>query len=211
MSIDLFPVSDFDEWAETYDDSVAAEEFLFVGYQQALAKTVELAQAQPGMSVLDLGTGTGNLAALLVARGCEVWATDFSEAMLVKARAKVPLAHFCLYDLRSPWPVGLPNRFDRIVSAYVFHHFELEEKLRLVKELVHKHLAPDGRLVIADVAFRDRRALEALREQVGEEWEDEYYWIAEETLPALKRSRLKIKYTQVSSCAGIFLMRYSVG
>ena len=60
---DLFPVEDFDGWAESYDKNVLDEDhFPFVGYQAALDKVFLLANAQPGMSVLDLGTGTGNLA-----------------------------------------------------------------------------------------------------------------------------------------------------
>jgi len=48
-----------------------------------------------------------------------------------QATQKLPKAHFCLHDLRSEWPAELPGRFERIVSAYVFHHFELEEKVAL--------------------------------------------------------------------------------
>ncbi|GAA3001814.1 class I SAM-dependent methyltransferase [Actinokineospora diospyrosa] len=45
-------------------------------------------------SVLDLGCGTGNLAALLVARGIDVVGVDPAEASLALARAKVPTARF---------------------------------------------------------------------------------------------------------------------
>ena len=201
-----FPSSDFDDWAESYDDSVDVNQFPFVGYKEVLEKTVLLAEARMGMAILDLGTGTGNLAALFDRAGCEVWGTDFSPAMLAKARLKVPRAHFYLQDLRHRWPDALPRRFDRIVSAYVFHHFELEEKVRIILELMNAHLSSDGRLVIADIAFANASARAKVKLEVGQEWEEEFYWIADETLPAIEQVRLKVQYAQVSSYAGIFTL-----
>jgi putative AdoMet-dependent methyltransferase len=199
-----FPASEFDEWAGSYDASVTIDQFPFYGYQEVLERAAALAGVREGMRVLDLGTGTGNLAASFAALDCQLWCTDFSSAMLEKAHLKLPEAHFALYDLRSGWPTGLPARFDRIVSAYVFHHFELEEKIRLVRELVNEHIASGGRLIIADIAFPDAPSQAALKERLGNEWEEEYYWIASENVPTLGQVGLKVKYTQVSVCAGIF-------
>ena len=39
---------------------------------------------------------------------------------------------------------------------------------------------------------------------MGNDWEEEYYWIADETLAAFEQGKLKVKYVQVSVCAGIF-------
>jgi putative AdoMet-dependent methyltransferase len=207
MSDVPFPVSDFDDWAESYDGSLDEHQFPFYGYREVLEKTFHLAKARGGMSVLDLGTGTGNLAVLFARAGCEVWGTDFSAAMLTRARLKLPRAHFCLYDLHHEWPDTLPPRFDRIVSAYVFHHFELEEKVRIILKLVNEHLAPDGRLVISDIAFKDATMRAAVRLEVGQEWEDEIYWIADEIIPCLLEDGLKVKYIQVSPCAGVFSLQ----
>ena len=44
----------------------------------------------PGDRVLDVATGTGDLAIELARRGCEVVGSDFSEEMLARARAKEP-------------------------------------------------------------------------------------------------------------------------
>jgi demethylmenaquinone methyltransferase/2-methoxy-6-polyprenyl-1,4-benzoquinol methylase len=44
----------------------------------------------PGDEVLDVATGTGDLAVELASRGANVTATDFSEVMLEHARAKQP-------------------------------------------------------------------------------------------------------------------------
>jgi putative AdoMet-dependent methyltransferase len=166
---DLFPPSNFDPWAETYDhDVVAQNKFPFAGYEQALETVVRTASPESGMSVLDIGTGTGNLAARFLRRGCELWCTDFSRAMLEKARPKLPQAHFVLHDLRAAWPAALDRRFDRIVSAYVFHHFELQTKIRRCIELAIRRLAPYGKLIIADLSFIDASSRDAFGQSIGE-------------------------------------------
>jgi putative AdoMet-dependent methyltransferase len=205
---DSFPAQEFNNWAATYDDSVVIDQFPFFGYKLVLEKTVALASACPGLRVLDLGTGTGNLALRFAALGCELWCTDFSPVMLEKARAKLPGAHFVLADLQGDWPFELNGRFERIVSAYVFHHFEPEEKIRIVRNLVSEHLTPGGRIIFADIAFPDATALQKVKLAVSEGWEDEFYWIASESIPALEREGLKkIEYVQVSSCAGVFSLQ----
>jgi putative AdoMet-dependent methyltransferase len=205
MEIGPFPASDFDEWANTYDQSVLDENhFPFTGYQQALETIVRLAAAQPGMRVLDVGTATANLAARFVALGCRLWATDFSPAMLAEARRKLPQAKYLLADLRQGWPAGLPPTFERIVSAYVFHHFELTEKVRLL--LAGRAPGAQGKLVMADIAFPDQAGLEKVRRMVGDEWEDEYYWLADETVAASRQAGLNAAFTPVSACAGVFVV-----
>jgi len=158
------------------------------------------------MQVLDLGAGTGNLAIRFAALGCELWCTDFSAPMLAKGGEKLPAAHFYLHDLRTALPPELNRSFDRIISAYVFHHFELAEKVRILKELA-AHLTPAGWIVIGDIAFPDAQALEDVKRAVDGEWEDEYYWMAEEAIPALERAGFKVEYSQVSPCEGVFVIR----
>jgi putative AdoMet-dependent methyltransferase len=203
---DLFPASDFDEWAANYDRSVSDwQTFPFIGYPGLLAAIVALAGPRPNLSVLDLGTGTGNLAALFIYAGCDVWCTDFSEPMLAKARQKLPSARFVLHDLRTPLPAEFDRPFDRIVSAYVFHHFELDEKIRILQSLA-AHLAPAGRIVIGDIAFPDAAALERGKAEAGDEWDEEFYWLADEALSALTEAGIQAEYSQVSSCAGVFVL-----
>jgi len=205
MMTDLFPAEDFDAWAEDYDRSVFhTQSFPFTGYEEVLNKVVGLANPEAGMSVLDLGIGTGNLALRFDALGCEIWGTDFSAAMLAKARSKLPEAHLFKADLRAVWPPELNHRFNRIVSAYVFHHFELGEKVQIIESLIRKYVEPDGSLIIADIAFQNRSDLEIVKRAAGDEWEEEYYWLINESIPALNEAGLRVEYLQVSSCAGIF-------
>lgn len=201
---DPFPPSEFDQWAAKYDEEVVGEGFPFTGYRQVLAETARLVGARAGMSVLDLGAGTGNLSRLFVALGCELCCTDFSGEMIERARAKIAHAQFYLHDLRQVFPPEFTHRFDRVVSAYVFHHFELADKMLIIGRIMENLLTPGGRLVIADISFPDRQALDALRQAAGDQWDDEPYWIAAEALPALQVIYPGAAYRQVSDCAGIY-------
>lgn len=201
---DPFPPSDFDAWAETYDQSTREyPEFPFAGYDQVLKTIIKLTHPQPGQSILDLGTGTANLAVLFDQLGCELWCTDFSPLMLERARQKLPQAHFALHDLRAAWPLEFDRRFDGIVSAYVFHHFELEKKVSLCREIVSQRLAPGGRLVIGDLSFPSLKAKEAYSRNIPD-WEEECYWLADESIVALQKAGLQVEYRQISGCAGVY-------
>jgi len=205
----------FNAWAADYDQLLVAgtAPVSFEGYDDVLAEVVEQAQVAPGMSVLDLGTGTGNLAARFVTVGCEVWGMDFSEKMLAQAQEKLPSMHIVLADLLAEaWPQSLKRRFDRIVSAYVWHDFDLAYKMGLLKRLTEQNLARQGRVVVADIAYPDQTA----RTQAGAYWgrlwsEAEHYWAADETIVACRAIGLSCTYKQVSSCAGVFVTERAPG
>ncbi|MCU0485886.1 MAG: class I SAM-dependent methyltransferase [Anaerolineales bacterium] len=204
MEIDPYPPGDFDAWASRYDQDVLDEScFPFIGYQQVLQMVVRLSAPQAGMRVLDLGTGTGNLAGAFASLGCEVWATDFAPKMLALAKVKHPEAHFVESDFRQGWPADVEGVFDRIVSAYVFHHVPLADKVRL-SAVFAARLAPQGKLVLADLAFPNAAGLEAMRRLAGAAWDEEYYWLADETLAAYQQAGMVARYTPVSICAGVF-------
>ena len=204
LPTDPFPPSEFDDWAENYDQSIhATPHFPFGGYPRVLQTILELTQPQPGQAILDLGTGTANLAVLFAQAGCELWCSDFSPRMLEKARAKLPQAHLALHDLRADWPPEFERRFDGIVSAYVFHHFELEKKVSLCCELVSQRLNPGRRLVIGDLSFPSLAAKERFSRDIPD-WEEEYYWLADEALAALQTAGLRVAYQQISGCAGVY-------
>jgi putative AdoMet-dependent methyltransferase len=204
---DPFPPSEFDPWAKTYDqDVINQNQFPFDGYTNVLETVINFAAPVRGMSVLDIGTGTGNLAVRFAERGCELWCTDFSEAMLAKAREKLPQAHFALHDFRTPLPKELDQHFDRIVSAYVFHHVELNEKVSLCKKLVTQNLSDNGKLIVADLSFPNLEAMNSFARSVGGLWEQEPYWLVDESIPALQNANLQVEYKQVSACAGIYVI-----
>ena len=202
-----FPASEFDEWAQSYDRSVSQElGFPFEGYAGVLQKIVSMANPRPGESVLDLGTGTGNLAKLFADRGCEVCGTDFSPVMLEIAGTKVPGARFFLHDAREPIPSALDRTYDFIVSAYVFHHFDLAEKVRIIQSLI-RHLHKGGQIVIADIMFTNRAEMGKVKQDIGEDWEDEFYWLIEDTSEEFKHVDIPFDFFQLSNYLGIIQIK----
>lgn len=200
----------FDGWAPTYDTGLEHPEgFPFEGYGNVLEAATQ--HVQPGQRVLDVGTGTGALAARLAAKGCDVVGVDFSEAMLAQARGKVPDARFLKLDLlgtesSEEWEALQGERFDRIVSAYVFHEFPLATKVALLRRL-SALLSPGGVAVVGDVAFGDAASRAVARRQWGRVWDDsEHYWAAAEDARVLEGAGFRVQYTQISFCAGVFVV-----
>ena len=71
----------FDRWSPLYD--VFAKPIAF-----AYARAVRAAGAAPGRTILDLCTGTGEIAIRCARAGAEVTAIDMTPSMLDRARAK---------------------------------------------------------------------------------------------------------------------------
>jgi ubiquinone/menaquinone biosynthesis C-methylase UbiE len=107
-----------------------------------------------GRRVLDLGCGTGQLAAALVERAvARVWAVDASEEMAAVAGANGVHAKVARAE-RLPFKSGW---FDRAVSRMAVHLFD---RPRAFTEL-RRVLAPEGHAVIAtlDPGWFDRHWL----------------------------------------------------
>ncbi len=199
----------FDRWAAEYDWFVEgwANSFPFEGYDKLLSRIVELADPQPGMMILDMGIGTGNLAERFIEKECEVWGIDFSGKMLEEAKKKVPSAHLMQVDILADWPSELKTGFDRIVSAYVFHHFNLETKLKIIEKMLSELLRDDGAIIIGDTSYPSFAARANARTELLDVWDDtEFYWAADEVKLMPWGKGAHITYEQVSSCGGVYLI-----
>jgi SAM-dependent methyltransferase len=108
-----------------------------------------LLDLRPGMSVLDLACGHGNLANRLAARGCRVTGLDSSVVFLDRARADAAAAgvsvEYVAGDMRQiPWT----GRFDRVVNwSTAFGYFD-DTANRAVLEGIARALRPGGRLAM---------------------------------------------------------------
>lgn len=204
-------VSDhFDAWAESYDEVLEEEGFPFAGYASVVAAVADLAVAADPERVLDIGIGTGNLAAAISARlpAATIWGIDFSTEMLDRARRKVPGVRLVqaelLDDLSS---LNLP-RFHAIASTYVVHEFPDDAKLDLITYLVDHLLVPGGRLVIGDIAFETMAGREDVRREVGPRWDEtEHYLTADTFLASIEGRGLVAEYRQVNRFAGVATIR----
>lgn len=107
--------TDYEALAATYDRRYETEDW---------TQTVQAIEAFVGgapREVLEVGCGTGHWLARLAEAGHAVRGLDASEAMLARARARLPDA-----DLRHgsaerlPWPDAT---FDRVMCVHAIHHF----------------------------------------------------------------------------------------
>lgn len=74
-----------------------------------------------GTALLDVGTGTGNVARAAMARGAKVTAVDAEPSMLDLARGKAPEAEFLLAIVPDlPFEAAT---FDAVVGNFVLDHF----------------------------------------------------------------------------------------
>jgi SAM-dependent methyltransferase len=107
----------YDRWAATYDTDGNPLPALEEPRVDALLGDVR------GLSVLDVGCGTGRHAIRLARRGAVVHALDFSPAMLEQAKAKAIDANvtFQVHDLSKPLPFA-DETFDRVVCGLVIDH-----------------------------------------------------------------------------------------
>lgn len=196
----------FDDWAKTYDKSVAASdsarEYPFAGYAAVLAEIRKLIKEPRGAEILDIGIGTGKFSSRLYTEGARICGIDFSAAMLEKARSVIPEGEFYHFDFKSGLPQELKGRkFDYIISSYAFHHLNDEDKAVFLRSLT-RNIKPGGSIIIADVAFKTGEALAACREESGGKWDDsEIYLVAESILLLLEGTNAE--YRQISVCAGI--------
>jgi putative AdoMet-dependent methyltransferase len=197
----------FNRWAKTYDEDLASSDdsFPHQGYEHVLDQTFHIASPQPSMRILELGIGTGNLAARFIQIGCSVYGLDLSFEMLAIARHKIPATHLIQADLLAGWPLDPQACFDLVVSAYVFHEFDFQTKIDLLKKATTNHLSPRGCILIADIAFPTIAARQQAHQKWAKWWdEDEHYWFADETIAACHALGLHGAFHQVSSCGGIF-------
>jgi len=112
----------FDQWASTYDETVFRAEPVggFEEYGRVLHRVADMAGAGPAKWVLDVGTGTGNLALEVLRRGARVTAVEPSEAMRLEAQRK--LGGVPVLDGQFLALPASDVSFDAVVSTYAFHH-----------------------------------------------------------------------------------------
>ncbi len=135
------------EWdPDTYLAEMADE---IPGYEELQEAVVAAAADVRAARVLELGTGSGETALRVRELHPEAeWVgIDASEAMLARARERLPDADLRLQRLEDELPAG---PFDLVVSALAVHHLDGAGKRDLFARVAHV-LRPGGLFVLGDV------------------------------------------------------------
>jgi trans-aconitate 2-methyltransferase len=105
------------------------------------AGVLELLNPQSGERILDLGCGTGHLAAKIAETGAHVVGVDRSPEMIRQAKEKYPALRFEVMDARE---ISLDGTFDAAFSNATLHW--IKEPERAIAG-IKKSLRPGGRFV----------------------------------------------------------------
>jgi ubiquinone/menaquinone biosynthesis C-methylase UbiE len=124
-----------------------------LGMQEAHRRLIDLAGLRPGQRVLEIGCGTGNLllAVKRLGPGVEVAGLDPDPKALARARRKARRAALAV-QLDEGFADALPYpdaTFDRVLSAFMFHHLDASDRPRALAE-VARVLRPGGSLHLLD-------------------------------------------------------------
>ncbi len=144
----------FDSWADAYDQTVYAQsgEYheVFSNYQGILEQTVIEIAKESGSTVLDIGSGTGNLSYIAKLADYNVIGIDPNKKMLEIARGKFPDIEFVEGGFLNIPQVN--SSIDAIISSYAFHHLSDEDK-KLAALFFSTKLKPNGKVIIADTIY----------------------------------------------------------
>jgi len=198
-----------DSQADQYDIKVHEnlDDYVRENYFTILSRVVELTEPSHGLSILDIGIGTG----LLTERfpeGLSLYGVDVSERMMDKIREKGLNVHLSKGDFCDiPFPAG---HFDRVVSTFAFHHLTPAEKVAAFKE-IDRVLNNHGVLVIGDFMFEDENQRNQLvqkflhegRSDMVEEIEDEYFTYLDEASTTLNELGYLVTYERGSTISWI--------
>lgn len=144
-------MADWDNFSEDYD-RIFLENPLYV---ETIERMISAAEARDGITVLDLGCGTGNVTASLLRRlegtPMSVVAVDPSEGMRQKCEGR--FAALDTVEIRAGDALRIPaddESFDFVFSNLVLHHVPPEDRASCTAE-ISRVLAPGGMLVYADM------------------------------------------------------------
>lgn len=204
----------FDLWADGYEKTVQLSdennEYPFAGYKKLLNAVYSSVMIKASPKVLDIGIGTGVLSSRLYEAKNEITGIDFSDEMLKISKEKMPHARLIKCDISKGLPTEIKNeKFDFVISTYAFHHLTEKEKPQIILSLL-KIINENGLIIIGDVSFKDRNALNKCMNDSGKYWDGEEIYIVFDEFERDLKGKCRLDYSQISHCAGIVEIENSI-
>ncbi|WP_147532934.1 class I SAM-dependent DNA methyltransferase [Bacillus marasmi] len=193
----------FDEWADTYDQTVLGDDkeyrAVFKNYDRILQAVADRVQGK----IIEFGVGTGNLTEKLLNSNNKVIGFEPSLAMREKALEKLTNVNILNGDFLS---YNIHEPIDAIVSTYAFHHLTDDEKASAFS-LYQSVLATGGKIVFADTVFiSDAHKQTAIHEanlkgylNLARDLATEYYSTIPSLEAMLKANHFSVEFTQLNS------------
>ena len=126
----------FDRFAHNWDNEPIAD-------LEIINTILDNAKVLDGISLLDIGCGTGVLFPFYLERGADVTAVDLSPEMVKIAKSKFPQVNVICSDAEN---ISFDKQFDAVMIYNAFPHFPEPQK---VIENLSKALKNGGQLTIA--------------------------------------------------------------
>ncbi|MGB3261145.1 class I SAM-dependent methyltransferase [Paenisporosarcina sp.] len=195
-------VNIFDDWIHSYDASVSGQD---PEYRDVFDKYEEILSAVASKSIgtiVEFGTGTGNLTAKLIDAGFPVIGIEPNEAMRKVTAKRFPELAIVDGDLIA---FETPQKVDTFVSSYVFHHLTDTEKENALA--TYANILPvGGKIVFADTVFVSEEAKQAqiTKERargynnVADDLEREYYTTVPVLKQAFEKAGFEVQFEQMN-------------
>ncbi len=142
----------FDQCATEYDQDRRKLVPFFDDFYGTVLSMIPFERSAP-LRVLDLGTGTGLLTAMVAGAlpAARFHLTDISPAMLAQAQQRFTGTGRITFALQDHLQLALDSAYDLVISALSIHHLEHEAKRQLFHR-VFQAIRPGGMFINADQA-----------------------------------------------------------
>ena len=157
----------FDHWARLYDPFLSF--FRLKGLRRA---TVEMSGARLGARVLDVCTGTGDVALEFAKRCDDVTGIDLSAEMLAVARRKDREGRVRFLQMDATKLDFADEEFDVSAVSFGLHDMPPEIREEALREMAR---VTKGRIVIVDYNPPPNRLLRAIYIAIVSLWESKYF------------------------------------
>ena len=162
-------------------------------------KAIMLSGWHPGERILDLCTGTGELALAFAAQGAKVVGSDIARGMLMRAMSKSRNSNLAWAEMDATDLAFAPKSFEISVLSLGLHHMPISIQIRVLEELrrvtrrrviiIEPHTPTDPRWFPLWVAVAS----------VIDESEYMHEWVRQDLTSTCISAGLQVEFVQVTS------------